>query len=224
MNFLKRSLYGAFVGSLRTYRAAFLDLCVHGRDRIPPGPKIFVTNHITSTDPFWVLPEFGEFVHIIIGPGYQSRWAEWLLDRFEQINAMPGHRKSVVDKAVDYLQKGESVYTAPEGDIQDGFELGHFYTGVARIYRRTLAPIIPIALVAPRESRKAHPRWDLHVGDRTYRAVYVLRGPYSIRIGQPFRPDCGGVENNAENGRITAELRARMAALVEATRVERGWS
>ena len=215
LNFACRAFYGSLVGAIRLYRRAFLDLHVWGRERIPAGPKIFVTNHVASTDPYWVLPEFGTPVHIIIGPGYQSRFMGWILDRFEQINAMPAMRRLVVPKAVEYLRRGDSVYTAPEGDLQDPFELGRFYPGVGRIYRRSRAPIIPIALLCPRSVMRDYPRMAVKVEDRVYRGVGALRGTFCINIGEPFAPAIREELSEDEDARrIADELRARVQALV----------
>lgn len=215
MNVPCRLLYGAFVGALRCYRRAFLDLHVWGRGHIPPGPKIFVTNHVTSTDPYWVLPEYPDPVHIIIGPGYQSKLMGWVYDRFEQINAMPAARSTVVDKAVGFLNRGEAIYTAPEGDLQDPFRLGRFFPGVGRIYRRSRAPIVPIALLAPRSAMREYPRLAMQVEDRVYRAVFVLRGLYCINIGEPFSPVIhDDLDEETDARRIADELRERVQNLI----------
>lgn len=208
-------LYASFIGALRCYRRAFLDLRVWGRNRIPRGPKIFVTNHVTSTDPYWVLPEYPDPVHIIIGPGYQSKLMGWVYDRFEQINAMPVARHLVVDHAVRFLERGESIYTAPEGDLQDPFCLGRFYPGVGRIYRRSRAPIVPVALLAPRSAMREYPRLAMRVEDRVYRAVFVHRGLYCINIGEPFCPAIrDDLEEEIDARRIADELRERVQHLV----------
>lgn len=222
MNLVKRIMYHSMIGSFKVYRRLFLDLHVWGREHIPPGAKIYVSNHITSTDPYWVLPVFTEPVHVIIGPGYQSRLTSWLLDHFEQINAMPEHRTTVVDNAVKYLERGEPVYSAPEGDLQETFRLGHFYPGVARIYRRFQAPIIPIALHAPRVNMKEFSQ-KIVVDGREYRTLMLFRGPYCINIGEPFTPQVGDGDPRIEEERIMAELKERIRLLVEDVRVNKFW-
>jgi len=222
VNLVKRSLYRSLMGVHKIYQKLFMDFRVWGRERIPTGPKIYVTNHITSTDPNWVMPVFTEPVHVIVGPGYQSKLMARVLDCFEQINAMPEQRKTVVDAAVGYLEKGESIYTAPEGDLQEPFQLGRFYPGVARIYRRTHAPIIPIALVAPRSAMREWPM-SIVVHGRVYRTIMVLRGPYCVNIGEPFYPDTtvdGGAE---EDERVMEELKERIRTLVEDVRINKFW-
>lgn len=223
MNQTKRLLYNAFIASIRLYQRLFLDLRVWGRKHIPPGPKIYLQNHITSTDLYWVLPILPEPVHVIIGPGYQSKVVARVLDYFEQINATPRHRKTVVDDAVKYLKRGESIYTAPEGDVQETFRLGRFYPGVAKIYRKIQVPIIPIALLAPRRAMKEFPRLKMIVEGHVYRCVMVLRGPFCVHIGEPFLPELRDGDRNADNERIMAELKQRMRALIEDVRVNKFW-
>lgn len=222
VNLVKRLLYRSFVGGIKAYQRVFLDFHVWGRENIPTGPKLYVTNHITSTDPFWVLPVFTEPVHIVNGPGYHSRMSAKLLDVFEQINAMPARRKTVVARAVEYLKRGEAVYIAPEGDIQEPFQLGRFYHGVAKIYREVRVPMVPIALVAPKRSMRKH-RFSIVVEDRVYRMVSVLRGPYLINVGKPLMPDIPNGTDEEQNEYITALVKQRISSLVEDVRLRKFW-
>ncbi len=219
MNLLKRSLFRAFVSGIRLYQRLFLDLRLTREGYIPAGPKIFVTNHISTTDPYWVLPLFGEPVHIIIGPGYHSKLMGRVYDWFEQINAMPAHRHTVVEKAVAYLQRGESVYTAPEGDLQTPGRLGRFFPGVGRIYRRSRAPIIPLGLHAPCHAIREYPNLDLVVDGRRYRTVVVMRGPFHVNIGRPFSPAVReDLDEDADALRIADDVRGQISRLIEEVR------
>ncbi len=58
MNRPKRLLYSAFISSIKVYQRFLLDIRVWGRERIPPGPKIYMQNQITATDPYWIFPRF----------------------------------------------------------------------------------------------------------------------------------------------------------------------
>ena len=222
MEAYKRLIYHSYAGLLKVYMRLFLDFHVWGRENIPPGPKIYTPNHIASTDPLWLLPVFTEPVHIVIGPGYQSKVLAWIFDRFEQINAMPQHRHTVVDQAVHYLNKGEAIYNAPEGDLSEPFQLGRFYPGVARMYRRSRAPIIPMVMVAPRHRIREWP-FPTVVEGRVYRTVSVLRGVFCINVGKPFTPDVTDDGGPDEDDRIMDELKERMRLLVEDVRVNKFW-
>ncbi len=145
-----------------------------------------------------------------------------ILDDFEQINAMPERRKTVVDEAVKYLTKGESIYTAPEGDLQEPLQLGQFYPGVARIYRKSRAPIIPMALVAPRAAMSEWPA-QLVVEGRVYRTITVLRGPYLVNIGKPLLPDLIAGTDDERDEHVTEVVRNRIDSLAEDVRLNKFW-
>mgnify|MGYP001572442702 FL=1 len=90
---------------------------------------------------------------------------------------------------------------------------------MARIYRRTRAPIIPIALAAPKRALRAFPRFDIDVEGRIYKAVFVLRGPYAVSFGEPFMPEIRkDVDETTDNERITEELKRNMERLLDELR------
>lgn len=224
MRWIERFIYRATMMACRGCTKLFVNLRVWGRENIPLGAKIYAQSHITAGDPYFVLPIIPDCVHVVVGPGYNLRPLAWVLDRFEQINAMPDHRAKVIDHAVKYLEKGEAIYTAPEGDFQELFQLGRFYPGVAKMYRRSRAPIIPIALVAPTRHARDYKWLENEVDGRVYRAYFMFRGTYCINIGKPFCPEIrDDVDEKEDNERITAELKQRIQELVNEIRYDKFW-
>lgn len=221
MNLLQRTIYQSFVVGLKVYRGLFLDWRVWGRENIPPGPKIFAANHITSHE-ILLTTFFPEPVHVIVGPACKNRIVAKLCHYLEQINAMPAHRKTVVPEAVKYLQRGESIFLNPEGDFHEPFQMGRFYPGIARIYRETRAAIIPIAVLAPKGTLRTLPA-TIEVEEHIYRTVVVRRGPYCVHFGEPFFPDCPEGTPDEQDGSIIDQIRSRIEALVEETRVNTFW-
>lgn len=221
MNLAQTTIYKSFVFGLKVYRWLFLDWRVWGRENIPDGPKIFAANHITSHE-LLLTTFFPEPVHVIVGPGCKYRIVARLCKYLEQINAMPAHRKTVVPEAVKYLQRGESVFLNPEGDFQEPFQMGPFYPGVARMYRQTRAPIVPIAVLAPKSSMRKLPT-TITVDDHVYRTVLVRRGPYCVHFGKPFFPECPDGTPDEQDAAILEQIRSRIEALVEETRVNTFW-
>lgn len=208
----------------RAYMKLFFDVRLWGRENIPSGPKIYVHNHITANDPFCILPIIPDCVHVVVGPGYSIAPLAWLLDRFEQINAMPDHRATVVDRAVEYLEKGDAVYMAPEGDLQELFQLGRFFPGVGKIYRRCPVPIIPIAVAAPKRHARDYKWLENNVEGRVYRAYFMFRGTYCINIGQPFYPEIRDTTDEKDDSeRITAQIKQRIQELVDEVRHDKFW-
>jgi 1-acyl-sn-glycerol-3-phosphate acyltransferase len=156
-----------------------------------------------------------DFLHFVVGPPMLIRGMRPLLGAFEQINALPAHRKSVVDAACHYLALGEAVCIFPEGDVQPPFQLGHFYTGLAKIYRRSGAPIVPIALAASPERIRHHPKWDIVMEGRAYQARMVWRGRVRVSIGVPLRPVLNhDLDEEQDNRRITEEVRNRIGSML----------
>lgn len=223
MNLAKRAFYYSVVQSIRLYEKLFLDFHVWGRENIPPGAKIIVGNHITSHDPFYAMPFFKEPMHYVIGPGYHSSLVARLLDFFEQINALDVGSDGVVRQAVTYLSRGEPVCIAPEGNIQEPFQLGRFYPGVARIYRTHPVPLVPTAVVAPKRYMREYPKRKTVIGDKVFRFVVIKRGTYCLNFGEPWMPNCPKGSDARKTLYITAGLKERIEALVEDVRQHRFW-
>ncbi len=222
MNPVKRLIYRSYVGAVKAYQKLFLKVHVWGRENIPTGPKILVSNHITSTDGGRLCALLDELLHMVNGPGYNFWITARLLDAFEQINALPAHRKTVVARAVEYLKRGETVYITPEGDIQEPFRLARFYPGAAKMYRQIRVPIVPIALVAPRRALKELP-FQITVDGRVYPIVTVLRGPFLINIGEPLLPDCPDGTDQEQDDYIMGIIRRRIESLVDDARLNKFW-
>lgn len=212
---LKRFAYHSFVGLVRTYSRFAWDFRLLGRQRLEQGPQIYVANHLASVDPYWVMMAVPEFLHIVIGPPFSVPWLAPVFRLFEQINALPQHRKTTVTDACHYLALGESIYIAPEGDVQPPFQLGHFYTGLAKIYRKSRAPIVPVAMAVSPSDIRRHPKWDMQVDGRSYEARMVWRGKIRVMIGKPMTPQLAlDADEESDNQRITGEVRSMIAAML----------
>lgn len=221
MTGLKRFLFRSLVVPLTIYARTVLRMHVLGAHRVPDGPKIYAHNHISSLDSLLVLPVLSEPAHTVIGPGFSSRLLRPVLNFFEQLNAMPENRATVVDRAVALLRRGEAVHVTPEGDIREDGSLGRFYPGVARIYRREPVPIVPMALVAPAKSLRRIRMLDLTVDERLYKGLFMLRGPFYVNVGEPFWPELRrDVDERLDNERIMNELKVRIQTLVEEVRAK----
>lgn len=201
----------------------FFDIRVWGRENIPPGPKIFVGNHVTSHDGFFVMSLVREPMHFFIGPGYGSPLVAGALRLLEQINARPGNHKTMITSAVEYLRRGEAVCIAPEGDIQELFQLGSFYPGVATLYRRARVPIVPIGILLPKRAMREYPQRATVVDGRAYGLVKMVRGPYCVNFGEPFMPDLTSGTKKEQNDYILQVIRERISALIEDVRMNQFW-
>lgn len=212
--------YRCAVGMLRVYSYFAWDLRAQGLPGIPNGPKIYVSNHVTSLDPYWLMMTAPDFLHFVVGPPYHIRGAGPVLRTFQQINALPGHRKRAVAEACHYLAQGEAICICPEGDVQRPFELGHFYAGLARMYCQSRAPIIPVALAVNPRGIRRHPRWDIHLENRRFEARMYWRGRVRLRFGEAMTPQFSDADDEGEHRRITELVRQRIGAMLEELRGE----
>lgn len=180
------------------------------------GEKLYVSNHLTSLDPYWLVAALPEYLHFVAGPPFHLPVIRSLFTIMEQINALPQNRKSVVPSAAELLTRGETVCLFPEGDIQPPFALGHFYPGLARIYRMSHAPIVPVVLAVDPLAIRHYPRWDICIEGRNYETRIAWRGKVRLKIGEPFWPEIDPRLSEEEQDRtITAQVRTTMERMLD---------
>ena len=174
---------------IRLYSRLMFNMDIHWKDRIPTGPKVFVANHPSATDPFilhllsrepmsvmivstaFTVPLFGEYIR-----------------RAGQIQVMPGGGTRAIEQAKGFLRAGYSVGIFPEGDFSP--QTGGFRkprSGAARLAISTGVPIVPVGIYLPRERslRIASSRLS---GQPTV-GYWYLHGPYGITVGNPVKLD-----------------------------------
>ena len=184
MHWAKKIIYKGIQTFIRLQLSLFYDFRVWGKEYLSPGPKIYCSNHFSSSDPGFVITLMKEPVHMVIGSAYGIPVLNSFLELGEQINAFDDEeKKQVVPKAVEYLKKGESVYIFPEGDLNDQITLKRFYLGLARIYMACPVPVIPIGLISPR--RNVEDR-DVTVQEVLYHQLRVVSKNYYANIGAPL--------------------------------------
>ena len=104
------------------------------------------------------------------------------------------------DEGVRYLREGEVVGIFPEATISRSFELKEFKTGATRMAAAAGVPLVPVILWGTQRMKtKDHPQ-DFSRGKTI-----------AITVGEPLHPT--GEQPGAE----TAELKARMAGLLDGT-------
>ncbi|MFL6126035.1 lysophospholipid acyltransferase family protein, partial [Actinophytocola sp.] len=108
-------------------------------------------------------------------------------------------------EAVARLGAGEVVGVFPEATISQSFTVKPIKTGAVRMAAEAGVPVIPVAIWgSQRLWTKGRPR------NLTQRHVPVL-----IRVGEPFQPT-----PRDDTDTLTADLRARMSALLDTTQRE----
>lgn len=229
MHWMGKSFYNIAKFFIKLYLSLILEFKVWGKEYIPKGPKIFCSNHFSSTDPFYMITVMREPIHMIIGPGFSIPFFKQLLKFSKQINALPEKRKDVVPTAIEYLKNNESIYIFPEGDLNDQKSLRTFYSGIARIYLSYPVPIIPIGIVSPIRYVKEKKR-NITIGEVEYKTLTVLTGKFYANIGKPLQfPAFEKQDIRPENikkvtNEITNEIKTKIHDLIQDIKTNKFWS
>jgi len=168
------------------YAQFLLNMDVFWETHLPPGPKLIVANHPSTTDPFYLLTLFPQPLSILIlEHAFHAPLFGRVLQHSGHIPVLSADRHSAFNAAHERLQDGQSVAIFPEGDLsprQGGSLPAH--SGAARLALMTGVPVVPIGIYFRRE--RAHPFISKFAGKSTT-GYWYLRGPYAITIGQPMQ-------------------------------------
>jgi 1-acyl-sn-glycerol-3-phosphate acyltransferase len=207
-------LYRLTVLAVRIYARLLLKLDVHWQSPLPLGPKLFVANHPSATDPF-VISQLLYSRHLsvlISGNAFEMPIFGGFLRKIEQISAAPGQARSAFEQAQGRLCAGHSVAIFPEGLVsprQGGCHPPR--SGAARLALSTGVPVIPVGIYLPRE--RSYYIASKLTGKPTA-AYWYLYGPYGMTVGQPlqFR---GQAEDPEAVRSVTASIMENIALLAE---------
>ena len=187
------------------FKALGLRFQMTGTEHVPTsGPALLAVNHISYVD--FVLGGFAAhpskrlvrfmakrelFDHKFSGP---------LMRSLHHISVDRGEGLESYQEALRYLAMGEVVGIFPEATISRSFEIKEIKTGATRLAAEAGVPLIPVILWGTqRMMTKDHPK-DFSRGKTI-----------AITVGEPMHPTG---ENAAAE---TAELRSRMAAMLDET-------
>ena len=173
MNIGSKFLHRVYRIGVKVFLNLAFDFYSWKSDNIPNGPKIYVSNHFSSSDAHMVTTLMKEDLHMVISRAFTVPLLKTYLKLAEQIPAdTKANRALVIDRCVNYLKKGESIYIFPEGMLNTDNELLEFKKGVARIYLKYPVPIVPIGLIAPKRSVKSKVgklnNYDMKVVSKNY--------------------------------------------------------
>jgi len=177
-----------------TYVQFLLKMDVFWETHLPPGPKLIVANHPSTTDPFYLLTLFPQPMSmLIIEHAFRAPILGNILNFSGHIPVQAADKHAAFDAAHHRLVNGQSIAIFPEGDLSPrvGGSLPA-HSGAARLALMTGVPVIPIGIYFRRERAR---RFISKFGDKTETGYWYLHGPYGITIGKPMRFE-GDVENH----------------------------
>lgn len=184
---------------VRGYCFLAFKLDIERKEELPWGPKIYVANHPSTTDPFLTLFLVKEPVSILIkGNIFEIPIFGAYLKHADHVPVFEGSGAVAFQRAREILQKGKSIVLFVEGDISPSENSYHKpKTGAARLALETGLPIVPIGFSLAHKNIK-------HLKS----AYWYFTGPYSITIGRPMfvkkKVDCANV--HAVSQQIMSEV------------------
>ena len=193
------------------YENMMFDIDIRRRQPLPEGPKILVSNHPSTTDPFLILEITPEPVHILIDehlfdvPLFGS-----YLRLAGHIRVVPGNGRAAYDAALAKLRAKKSIALYPEGAISPSEGgLHEPRTGAARMALESGVPVVPIGVALDRSRIR---RIDTKVKGEMVTGTWYFGGPYAITVGAPmtFR---GSVEDRRLVDSASLRIMSRIARL-----------
>ncbi len=218
-----RFLHSIYRKAVGIFLSLGCDFCLWKEEEPPEGPKIFVSNHFSSSDAHFVTTLMKDPLHMVIGPGFNVRLLRLYLKWTEQVPANTKEaRGKVVERCASYLDEGDSIYIFPEGRLNPGREMLDFHMGAARLHIATGCPIVPIGLVAP--MRRMRKKEGAFVGH----SLTVVSRNYYADMGRamdfPEERELAKTAPELAEKIITGKIKAEVARLIDDIMKDKFWS
>jgi 1-acyl-sn-glycerol-3-phosphate acyltransferase len=184
-------IYGLTVQFIRLYARLMLKLDIQFCQPLSAGPKLFVANHPSASDPFLIHLLSPKHLSVLIsGNAFGMPLFGPFLRHCRQISVTPGKGQDAMDQAEMRLKTGQSVGIFPEGLVSPCEGYHTLLCGAARLALATGVPVVPIGIYLPRE-RRAY--FTSRLSGKLTAAYWYLHGPYGMTIGEPaqFTGDIG---------------------------------
>jgi 1-acyl-sn-glycerol-3-phosphate acyltransferase len=208
-------LYGMTVHLLRLYARLMLKLDIQFCSPLTTGPKLFVANHPSASDPFLMhLLPTNHLSVLVSGNAFEMPLFGHFLHHCRQISVNSGLGKNAMEQAEKRLKEGHSVGIFPEGLVtlpEGGYHSPH--SGAARLALMTGVPVVPIGIYLPL-ARRTYITSEL--SGRHTESYWYLRGPYAMTVGEPVQFD-GDIENTDFVHSVTTQLMEKIHELVKAS-------
>jgi 1-acyl-sn-glycerol-3-phosphate acyltransferase len=210
---VQKVLHVFLVTVVRLYTWLMLQIDVLWQEPFPPGPKLIVANHPSTTDPFYLGLLSTQPVSLLI---MEALFLVPVLGAFLRLSGhipvSPEKGRTAFDAAHGRLLRGRSVAIFPEGDLSPA-EGGccRPHTGAARLALLTGVPIVPVGIYLPRDRRRAV--GPTIAGERQQGYLY-LRGKYSMTVGQAMHFD-GDVEDREHVVSISEQIMRQIMSLAQ---------
>ncbi len=187
--------------------APFAGVRLTGRENLPRGACIFVSNHQSMVD---VLAAYATRLPYLFVSKRENFWVPflgWTMWVNGYVSLRRGHLPSIfkmLRRCEQHLKHGRNLYMFPEGTRSPDGQLIPFYRGAFWMSARYRVPIVPVVIEG---TGQILPKKQLYISPR----------PVTIRIMPPIEP----AEADFDNRRLRDLVRERMAVELELIRAER---
>lgn len=175
---MSNTLYTASRRALDLYTQLMVSLDVDLSTKLPDGPKLFVANHPTTTDPVMLTLLTDERIHTLITEiCFDMPVLGRALRAGGHVPVVAGRGREAFDRAHALLNEGRNVAIFPEGALSP--VKGGVYplrNGAARLALSTGSAVVPVGIAV--DPGRIH-RIDI---SRLY-----TEGPYAMTVGAPVR-------------------------------------
>lgn len=127
------------------------DIRVEGRENVPDGPVVFVSNHQSYTDIAiftYAIPDkqFGFVAKEDLGR--LPLFGQWIEDVRSVFLKREDPRESLraIEKGISYLKQGFSLGIFPEGTRSKGPHMAEFKKGSLRLATKPGIPVVPVTI------------------------------------------------------------------------------
>ena len=179
--------YASLVLIAKTYKALLPQNCrVFGAEHLPLGAKIIAANHPNFTDTPHLFIVIKDKLHVLIhGAIFDTPVFGSLLTRSGQIPVNPEQKEAALQKACEYLAKGETVLIYPEAQWNPENKHLRGRSGAVRMSQVSGATIIPLGIYVADEHTRT-----LRINDhgRTRQARWQISGRCYLCFGDPWLP------------------------------------
>jgi 1-acyl-sn-glycerol-3-phosphate acyltransferase len=195
----KNPLYHTAFAVIKAYSKLLLRMNIRFHEALPPGPKLFIANHPSASDPV-LLHLLGRMSVMITANAFAVPVFGSFLRGIGQISVSPGG--DALGQAIAFLRQGRSVGIFPEGDFspQEG-GTRQPRSGAARLALATGVPVIPVGIYLPRERSL---RISSTISGRRTVGYWYLRGPYAFTVGKAMQ--FSGDPDNREHVNSTSAI------------------
>jgi 1-acyl-sn-glycerol-3-phosphate acyltransferase len=171
---------------------------LEGAERIPKrGGFIVVANHTDWKDPPVIELSFGICIRFMAKvEAFEMFFLGGLMRGKGCFPVRRGESdRRALTTSLQVLRSGNPLGFFPEGTRSRDGVLHQGHPGIGFLARRSGAPVLPVAVIGPREARP-------------------LRSDIRVRVGEPFHLDELGLAPGATDQEITDGIMRRIAALL----------